>query len=143
MLLALEKVAGGEEQRKVLQGELTDLQSQLREVEAQLEERERLIQACQQRYNMFGLMDFLFTVFFLRYKSASQEWSEAKKTITSKAETLESLKSTVAEKMDQVIRNIAPQQKQHTTYANICRYLLCTLLLWRHYHQSVRTMFWR
>ena len=49
MLLALEKVAGGEEQRKILQGELTDLQSQLRQVEAQLEERERLIQACQQR----------------------------------------------------------------------------------------------
>jgi hypothetical protein len=85
VLQALEKVAGGEEGRRVLEEELNTLQSQLREVEAQMEETERNIEACQQRY-----------------KSASQEWSEAKKTITSKTETLKSLQSTVAEKMDQV-----------------------------------------
>ena len=48
---ALEKVAGGEEGKRVLEGELNTLQSQMREVEAQMEERERNIEACQQRWS--------------------------------------------------------------------------------------------
>ena len=47
--LALGKLERGEEGKRVMQRELSDLQSQLRDVQAQLDERERNIEACQQR----------------------------------------------------------------------------------------------
>ena len=47
--MALERVAGAEESRRVMEEELAGLQPELAAVDEQLRERERHIEACQEK----------------------------------------------------------------------------------------------
>lgn len=50
MCWALKKVANGEEDKRVMEKELIDLEPELKEVETQLQEKEKHIEACQERF---------------------------------------------------------------------------------------------
>ena len=50
MCLALKKLASGEEDKKLMEKELLDLEPELKDFERQLQEKENYIEACQDRF---------------------------------------------------------------------------------------------